>query len=624
MSRCLKSLVAKNFNAISVLLYPYLTAQQISDWQAVIDWQVLPFTSSNTGANRVWTCNIIITSGILTKNNTKITSGVNGISPVFDYVTSGEGFYSDGSFLQHTALIPYNGGYGRSLIDNLTQVMYIVAGSTWDFTDPDLSHVYEWVYNAYEPLFYNDGMMEMVNGRNIARIANDSLGVTTMGALGSSVVRLAYSAPNAADASRYKSMVKQWMSEATSPTPYATLGSIQLITQTKAIMNDPAVTARKQLVMNKQYPNMARAVHRRPDFAYGISMSSKRVGNYELINGENLKGWHTGEGMTYLYNADIAQYQDAFWPTVDSHRLPGTTVIQNSEPAAQQKNGSNWVGGTEVGGLYGVTGMQVLAADSSLTAYKSWFMFDDEIVNLGTGIQSSNTTKPVETIIDNRKLNTSGNNKLTVGGTQKSSALGWSETMSGVSWLQLEGNTAGADVGYYFPGQAGVKGLREARTANWNSINSNYNDSVLYPDYFTNYKRQYLTLWMDHGTAPTTGTYSYVTLPNKTAAQVEKYASAPDITVLENSTQAQAVRENNLNTTGINFWQNAVKTVSGVTSNKKASVMIRTSENGTEISVSDPTMENTGTIELGLGLTLGPLAYKDSRITVTSSGGNTN
>lgn len=616
-----------SINSIIVQLYSSLSALQISNWEAEVSRQTLALNSGNTGANRVWTCNIIITSGIITKNSAKITTGVNGLSPVLAYVASGEGFYSDGSFLQHTALISYNGGYGLSMLDNLTQVMYIVAGSTWDITDPNLSNVYQWIYKAYEPLFYNDSMMAMVNGRNIARIGSDDLGVystgSSMGRLGSSVVRLAYSAPNSADVLRYKSMIKQWMSEAASPTPYATLSSIQIISQTKAIMNDSSITARGDLVLNKQYPNMARAVHRRPDFTFGVSMTSDKVANYELINDENVKGWHTGDGMTYLYNSDLAQYMDAFWPTVDSHRLAGTTVIQNSEPGPAKKNGSSWVGGTDVSGLYGVTGMQVQDAVYSLSANKSWFMFDDEIVNLGAGIQSTNTTSPVETIVENRKLNGNGNNTFIVGGVQKSSALGWSETMSGVSWAYLAGNTAGSDLGYYFPQSSTVKGLRESRTANWKSINNHYNDSNLYPDYSVDYTRNYLTLWMDHGTAPTNGSYSYVQLPNKSSAQVAKYAANPDITILENSTQAQAVTENNLNVTGINFWQDAVKTVGEVTSNKKASVMVRGSENGTEVSVSDPTKANTGTIVINLAKNLGPIAYLDPGVTVSTSGGVT-
>jgi hyaluronate lyase len=611
-----------SINNITVMLYDHLTPQQLADWHAVLDWQALALSPSNVGANRVWSCNILITSGIITKNGSKIQLGVGAISPVLPYVKSGEGTYADGSFVMHTALIPYNGGYGVSMLDNLTKVMAIVAGSSWDFTDPNLNNIYDWVYNSLEPLFYDNSMMTIVTGRNISRIDNG--GVTSIGALGSAVVRLAYSAPDPSDAARYKSMVKQWMLEATSETPYNSLGSIELVAQTKAIMNDASVEPRGELVLNKQYPSMARAVHRRPDFAFSIGMYSDKIGNYELINGENLKGWHTGAGMTYLYTKDRTQFLDAFWPTVNSHRLPGTTVVQNSETPPHLKNGSNWVGGTEADGLYGVTGMHYVDSHSSVSARKSWFMFDDEIVSLGADIRSTNGTAPVETIVDNRKLNADGSNALTVDGAAKSSAIGWTEKMSGVSWAHLAGNAPGSDVGYYFPGGgAELNGLRESRTAAWNSLTSYFTDPVKDPGYFVDHTRNYLNLWFDHGTAPSDGSYAYVLLPGKTAAETGSYSAAPGIEILENSAEAQAARENGLGATGINFWQDAVKTVAGVTSNKKASVMLRTGATSTEISVSDPTMANKGTIELTLDMPLGALAYVDPGVSVGTNGSAT-
>ena len=56
-----------------------------------------------------------------------------------------------------------------------------------------------------------------------------------------------------------------------------------------------------------------------PGFALGIAMSSNRIENYETINGENLCAWYTGDGMTYLYDNDLAQYSDSFWPTVNPY-----------------------------------------------------------------------------------------------------------------------------------------------------------------------------------------------------------------------------------------------------------------------------------------------------------------
>lgn len=607
-----------SINNITTWIYSSLTATQITNWHAVIDYQALTWGASLTGANRVWACNIKITSGIIVKNSAKIILGRDQLSSVFDYVTSGEGMYSDGSFLQHTALIPYNGGYGINLLDNLTKVMYVVAGSTWDITDPDVNNIYQWVYNAFEPLFYNTSMADMVRGRNIARLASDDNGLTSIGSLGASVARMAVSAPSADDRAAYKSMIKKWMTEATSPTKYADLVMISSIVQTKQIMSDPSVTTRDALIMNKQYPNMARAIHHRPGFGFGISMSSNKIGNFEIVNNENLKGWHTGDGMTYLYNSDLTQYKDSYWPTVNSYRLPGTTVNQNTTAAANVKNPNSWVGGTEISGQYGITGMQYTANAATLTAKKSWFMFDDEIVSLGAGITSTDN-KVAETIVENRKLNSSANNALTVNGAAKSTTLGWNETMTGVTKVHLAGNVAGSDIGYYFPTATTLKGLREARTDSWSSINQYYTAA----EYFTNYTRNYMNLWFDHGTNPTNAQYAYVLLPGMSSGQLDTYAANPDITVVENSTAAQAVQENALGILGINFWNDAAKTVSGVSSNKKASVMVRTTENGTEVSVSDPTLANTGTIQLTLTQNLGPVAYKDSRITTSTSGGTT-
>ncbi|MDF2922346.1 MAG: hypothetical protein K0R57_1260 [Paenibacillaceae bacterium] len=605
-------------NNITIWLYDQLTPTQISNWHAVIDHQALAWGSGLTGANRVWACNIKITSGIIVKNNAKIIEGRDQLSPVFDFVTSGEGMYSDGSFLQHTAFIPYNGGYGISLLDNLTKVMYVISGSSWDIMDPDVNNIYQWIYQAFEPLFYNNSMLDMVRGRGISQFSSDDKGLTSMGSLGASVARMAFSAPSASDRAAYKSMVKKWMLEATSPIKYANLNMISSIVQTKQIMSDASVILRAPLVMNKQYPNMARAVHHRTGFVFGISMSSNRIGNFELINQQNLKGWHTGDGMTYLLDSDLSQFKDSFWPTVNSYRMPGTTVNRNTTVAANAKNPNSWVGGTEISGLFGATGMQYTANGYNLTAKKSWFMFDDEIVSLGAGITSTDN-KVVETIIDNRKLNSSGNNALKVNGAAKSTTLGWSETMTGVNRIHLTGNVAGSDVGYYFPSASTINGLRESRTDQWSSIDQYYTGT----DYTTSYTRNYMNLWFDHGTNPINGSYAYVLLPGMSSGQVDTYAANPDITVVENSADAHAVKENALGILAVNYWNDTTKTVSGVTSNKKASVMVRTTENGTEVSVSDPTLSNTGTIQLTLTQNLGPVVYKDSRITTSTSGGTT-
>jgi len=57
------------------------------------------------------------------------------------------------------------------------------------------------------------------------------------------------------------------------------------------------VKPRGELIGNFVFAGMDRVVHLAPGFGLGLSMSSGRVFTYESIHGENVDGWHTGEGM---------------------------------------------------------------------------------------------------------------------------------------------------------------------------------------------------------------------------------------------------------------------------------------------------------------------------------------
>ena len=53
------------------------------------------------------------------------------------------------------------------------------------------------------------------------------------------------------------------------------------------------------------------------------------------------------------------------------------------------------------------------------------------------------------------------------------------------------------------------------------------------------------------------------------------YAAAPRVTVLANNTNVQAVHRSTLGITAANFWTDTSQTIGGITSNKKASVLVR-------------------------------------------------
>jgi hyaluronate lyase len=377
-------------------------------------------------------------------------------------------------------------------------------------------------------------------------------------------------------------------------------------------MDDGSVSARGELRLHKSFARMARAVHHRPGYAFAVSMHSDRISNYESINREHLRGWHTGDGMTYLYNADLGQYGGGFWPTVDSFRLPGTTVLQSTEVPANRLSDQGWAGGTELLGLYGTAGMSLHPPEQSLAARKSWFMFDDEIVALGSGICAE---EPVmaETVVDNRMLNREGSNLFTVNGTPKPDRAGWSERMEGARWMHLRGSAPGSDIGYFFPEPTTVQGLREFRSGRWHDINR------FEPADGPELTRSYLALWLEHGIAPRHASYAYVLLlPNRSARETAGYAQAPGVEVLANTADMHAVRHRTLRITGLNAWIDGGVEAGGIKTDRQSSVLVMEREGRLEVAVSDPTFRTDGIVHVEIAREAEAVLVCDPAIAVLS------
>ena len=562
------------------------------------------FGQVSTGANRAWVCSVVARRGILGKSSEKIATTRDATAQLFINVISSDGFYEDGSFIQHEA-VAYTQGYGVNNMYELSWIIYLLDGSKWQINNPDVSNAYRWVYESFEPLVF-DGRMFGAGTSN-----SGATGASRTNSLIRSLAYLSHVAPDK-DAAYFKSLIKNYVNALTVEPFYSSLiNTVHNLVLVKGIMNDPSVSPRGPLEKYKQYNSMDRVYQQRPTYGIGINMYSNRIRNYESVGnpGNNIKGWHQGDGWMELANADKTQYTDNFWPTVDSYRLPGTTVLQNSTVPQRKTSSCSWVGGTDINGIFGVTGMQLKTPGQNLSANKGWFMFDNEIVCLGSGITSTDN-KVVETIVENRKINNSGNNALLVNGTQKSSSLGWSETMNEVRWAYLTGDSVNSSIGYYFPEGASLKGLREARTGSWSEISGAGSE--------TKYTRNFLTMWLDHGSNPSGKTYSYVLLPSASSSEVSNYSSNPDITILENSSEAMAVKENKLGVVGVNFWNDTLKTVDIITSNKKAAVMTKeNAQKDIEISVCDTTQLNYGTIDITINKPATGIVSKDSAITVT-------
>lgn len=532
------------------------------------------------------------------------------------------GFYPDGSYLDHIK-VPYLGAYGIEFMKGGAKIPSLLAGTPWKYPEQVQDNLESYIVEGFGNGMYQGMMLDCLKGRSVSRPAssNQAAGREAMMIILQIVDSFSQEAKETT-----LSALKAWLEEDEGfIDSLVGAGNMAIKKKAKEILEDTSIQSNVSPI-HKSYPLMDRAVHRTEDYLFALSMYSERIQNTEIMNDENRFGWHQNNGMTYIYDED-KQYTENYWNTVNPLRLPGTTVVPvNIGTGKPDGSGfaqggdfcskESWVGGTSIGN-YGVSGMsfsgetQGIAGDApvsyapDLKGKKSWFMFDDEIVCLGAGITNKNMELPVETTIENKKLRKDGSNQFLINGEKTELPVKEANVkelvertadVSGtsfeqVNWAHLEGNQS-VGTGYYFPEEnTEIQVRRGQTTGSWKDVGTFEGEST----------ENYMEMWVDHGQNPENASYSYVLLPETSAEETENYAQAPKVTILENSSEVQAVRHETLKITGVNFWQEQGGSVEGITSDKAASVMLQETEQGTvKISVSDPTMKNKGNIQLTL------------------------
>ncbi|OON80664.1 polysaccharide lyase 8 family protein [Streptomyces tsukubensis] len=609
---------------ICVLMYDRLTADRISASCAAVDHfvpdsLVSDYTGTSTGANRIDLCRVLALRGIVGGSAAKLALASKAISPVFPYVTSGDGLYADGSLIQHT-YVPYTGSYGAVLIDGLSKLFALLGGSTWAITDPNRQIFLDAVESAYGPFLHNGLVMDDVSGRAVSRGLMLPVSDTSQQddhwrghAIIGSVLLLGEGASPEENA-RWKALAKGWFTRDRyrDVTGGDTL-PVAALSRVTALLGDSAVKPAAEPLGHRVFPGMDRAVHRTKDFTASLSMASKRVTYYENGNGENLRGWHSGSGMLYWWNDDTTldgQYSDGFWPTVDPYRLPGTTA--SAKPLSDGQGGTwgaprpstAWAGGAS-DGTCATLGQNLVGLGSTMVAKKSWFFAGDSVVCLGAAI-SADDGAGVVTVIDNRGIGAEGTAVLTVDGTAQPSTLPWSGEHAEARWAHLAGHA-----GYVFPGGTALSALREERTGSWHDINTGAATTAV--------TRRYVTLLADHGKDPSGAAYSYILMPGASAtATAARGADDGWLITLANSAKQQGVRVPSLGFTGINFW--AAGSLGGVTVDATVAVQIREAGDGTAtVSVADPT-RTTGALTLTWHRAVTSVVSKPSTVTEVSTG----
>lgn len=580
--------IPKHLNDIMVLLYDdvpyekrmkYLKASQyfqpFAEYSGVspsASYSTSPDKRVSTGGNRIDTSIISFLRGVLMEDKVQVIDGAKAVADVGEYVTTRDGFYKDGSFIQH-GNVAYNGTYASVLFDGLGSVLWLATGTQFEVKDERIDNVYESILNGYKYLFINGGINDSVSGRATSR--DNSSDISRGKDLLTSLSLLSIGAGKEYQ-DEIKSLIKTVALENNSYNTIDKISNKIAKAIIRDIINDDSIKTLK-VEGTKVYGAMDRAVSiNEKGGKFVLSMHSSRIANYETMNNENVKGWYIGDGMTYVYGTDSETFTE-YWPTVDRYHLPGVTnsLRERGDKSGERRGQTTskaWVGGS-CNGKEAFVGMDMISWNKATEMRKSYFMTDDGAILIAASNINSKDGE-VHTTIDNRIIK---DGKIILNGREiKEDTV--IENPQNIS-LNFNENYKGENIGYkivYAP-QLNLK--KETRTGNLKNIGGTSTEEIT-KDYFTAY--------INHGKNPKKSGFAYIILPMYTQEEVDNYdVSRFEIVKLDK--EAHIIKDKKSGVTGINFWKDSPTKELGIKAYSTLSVLLKENDEFLELWVSDPT-----------------------------------
>ncbi|WP_430379146.1 polysaccharide lyase 8 family protein, partial [Staphylococcus aureus] len=491
------------------------------------------------GGNLVDIAKVKLLESIIEEDKDMTKESIDAFNKVFTYVQSNatgkerNGFYKDGSYIDHQD-VPYTGAYGVVLLEGISQMMPMIKETPFKDSNQNDTTLKSWIDEGFMPLIYKGEMMDLSRGRAISREneTSHSASATVM----KSLLRLSDAMDDSTKA-KYKKIVKSSVESDSSYKQNDYLNSYSDIDKMKSLIEDSTISTNGLTQQLKIYNDMDRVTYHNKglDFAFGLSMTSKNVARYESINNENLKGWHTGAGMSYLYNSDVKHYRDNFWATADMKHLAGTTTLENEilKETDDKKSSKTFVGGTKFDDQHASIGMDFENQDKTLTAKKSYFILNDKIVFLGTGIKSTDSSKNPVTTIENRKAN-----GYTLYTDDKQTTNSDNQETNSVF---LESTDTKKNIGYHFLNKSKITVKKESHTGKWSEINKSQKSD--------DKKDEYYEVTQKHSNSD--NKYGYVLYPglSKDVFKTKK----DEVTVVKQEDDFHVVKDNESVWAGVNY-----------------------------------------------------------------------
>ena len=496
-----------------------------------------------TGANRTDIALHWIYRACLQKNDVDLKTAVENVYSPLSYTVK-EGFQHDNSYFQHGVQL-YIGGYGDEILKGITQVALYAKGTKYALDDERIQLLGHFMRETYYQVIRGQYMLFDVLGRGVSR-------------------------SNATQKSHAALFAKRMLIL----DPVHTDEYNAIIARLEG--KKPADYGIKPL--HTYYFRGDYTLHVRPHYTFDVRMVSNRTMRCEYGNGENLKTYFMSDGCTNIVT-EGNEYARIF-PVWNWNRIPGVTAPQlDTIPRTvvdwQTKGTSVFAGGVS-DSLYGVSVYSYLDtyADINTAAKKACFFFDDEIICLGAGINST-AGVPVCTTINQCLLS---KKEVILSQSKKQSVVKEGDFVyDSPEWVLHNG------VGYVFPSGGNLFLSKKVQTGSWYSINHTESKDQQQQEVFT--------LGFNHGCNPRDATYAYMVVPGiHSVRKMNHYRKSP-VEILANTDSMQIVRHAKLGIWQMVFYKEGTfrNGELSVSVDKACALMIKDGHSGNaELHIADP------------------------------------
>lgn len=526
--------------------------------------------SSYTGSNIQSVAYHYILGAALTQNSTLLSNSINQyFSVVAPVATYSEGFQYDDSYLQHGPQIMIQ-SYGNP--DNIYTNALLFAGTRYPMPASRLSFLANYTLASYlrnaRYGYFDFSVMGRSIGDPTPRLSGSSIGL--------------YKTVDPANAAAYDA------------------ANAYIKTQ-----SPPASE-------HKHYWLADYSMHLRPAYNFNVRTVSTRTYRTESLNGENLLGNFLPDGAT-----DIQRRGDEYagiYPIWEWDKIPGVTCrdfptdagsnLLDANSYGEKRGSTGFVGGVS-DSLYGATAYDMNW--DTVTAKKSWFYFDKEVVCLGAGINSSRP-EPITTTVNQCWLRS--NVTYSVNGSVNTLGINSSIPFNNLQWVLQD------SVGYFFPAGGNVTISNATQSGSWNprivTIASMPTGTVT---------GNVFKLWLNHGTQPSGAKYVYIVAPGLGSTTDMQNYNQSDIRIVSNNDTIQAVRHLGLDMMQIVFYKaGTIADSSIVVSVSQPCIVLLKNLHSASVTmhIADPAQTQTS-ITVGLQL---PGISGAKQLTVTLPAGN--